>query len=216
MSELDWRVVTITAWPTSETERPRDHPFRIVRKATPGCVKSSKWGVDWPATTRLLGRELKHLKATRIRLQMWVQDRDIRVDGWIRGDARPWKPGVILSFESKYGPLSYPCDAFSDWRANIRGIALALEALRKVDRYGVTKRGEQYTGWKQIAAAAGEGRADPYEVIGAACGLTAEVVRANPRRARRRALASVHPDVAGGSAKAFGRVVDALEEIGAA
>jgi hypothetical protein len=39
------------------------------------------------------------------------------------------------------------------WQANVRAIALALEALRAVDRYGVTKRGEQYQGWTALPAA---------------------------------------------------------------
>src|SRR5579863_10251967 len=46
--------------------------------------------------------------------------------------------GIILTFNSKHGPLSYPCDKYSNWQANLRAIALSLEALRAVDRYGVT------------------------------------------------------------------------------
>lgn len=42
------------------------------------------------------------------------------------------------------GHLSYPCDTFTTLQDNLRVIALALEALRMVDRYGVTRRGEQY------------------------------------------------------------------------
>lgn len=39
-----------------------------------------------------------------------------------------------------------------DWQINLRAIALGLEALRKLDRYGITSRGEQYTGWRAIEA----------------------------------------------------------------
>ena len=56
----------------------------------------------------------------------------------------------VYSYQSKHGPLSYPCDAFDDWQDNVRAIALALEALRTVDRYGVTKRAEQYRGWQSL------------------------------------------------------------------
>jgi hypothetical protein len=38
------------------------------------------------------------------------------------------------------------------WQANVRAVALAMQALRAVDRYGVTKRGEQYVGWKALGA----------------------------------------------------------------
>lgn len=142
---LDWRVVPIERWPGEPTKRRQEHRFRT----------GSRRGVNWSATTDLLARELEHLRAKNILLQMAVTPRDIRKDGWIRGDARPHHPGVILTFDSKFGPLSYPCDTYFDWQANVRGIALALEALRAVDRYGVTRRGEQYTGWAQLPPAGG-------------------------------------------------------------
>ena len=65
-------------------------------------------------------------------------------------NARPKNPAVVISFNSKHGPLRYPCDRFDDWQDNIRAIALSLEALRTVDRYGVTSRAEQYRGWQQL------------------------------------------------------------------
>ncbi len=85
-------------------------------------------------------------------IQAYVEDRQIRNDGMLYANARPARPGIILSFESKHGPLSYPCDTFNDWQANLRAIAMSLEHLRAVDRYGVTKRGEQYAGWKSLPA----------------------------------------------------------------
>jgi hypothetical protein len=57
-----------------------------------------------------------------------------------------------VSFESRHGPLEYATDVFDDWQDNVRAIALGLEALRRVDRYGIAKRGEQYRGWKQLEA----------------------------------------------------------------
>jgi hypothetical protein len=64
---------------------------------------------------------------------------------------------VILSFDSKHGPLSYPCDRYTQWQDNVRAIALSLEALRSVDRYGVTRRAEQYCGWQRLPGAGGNG-----------------------------------------------------------
>lgn len=147
---MDWKVVPIRQWPGPLTADRRRHPFRVSRQRSWG--RGSEHGVDWSGTVDLLDRELFQLDAENVVLQMAVTDRDIRNDGWIRANARPEHPGVILTFDSMHGPLSYPCDTFEDWQANVRAIALALEALRKVDRYGVTKRGEQYTGWKAIPA----------------------------------------------------------------
>jgi hypothetical protein len=44
-------------------------------------------------------------------------------------------------------------------RMNARAIALGLEALRKVDRYRITKRGERYTGWSALPPATPMGAA---------------------------------------------------------
>jgi hypothetical protein len=44
--------------------------------------------------------------------------------------------------------LVYATDACEDWRHNIRSIALGLEALRAVDRYGISRRGQQYAGFR--------------------------------------------------------------------
>jgi hypothetical protein len=212
MTDLDWRVVPIERWPGERTKERRDHRFRISYEASWG--RGSRSGVDWRATTNLLARELEHLSAKDILLQMAVGDRDIRNDGWIKANARPSHPGVILTFESKYGPLSYPCDTFTDWQANVRAIAKALEALRMVDRYGVTRRGEQYRGWKQLPPAGGSTATMTAEV---AANLIADVIMAEVgvspeelldnvgdfRQAYRDAAKRVHPDTPTGSTTAF-------------
>lgn len=112
--------------------------------------RRAQFSAQWKSTLSLLGRELDHLGRKNVVIQVALIERDIRLDGFPRANARPDHPGVIVSLDSKYGPLSYPCDTFTTWQDNLRGIALALDALRAVDRYGVTKRGEQYTGWKQL------------------------------------------------------------------
>ncbi len=44
--------------------------------------------------------------------------------------------------------LVYATDACEFWQHNVRSIALGLEALRAVDRYGISRRGEQYAGFR--------------------------------------------------------------------
>ena len=110
----------------------------------------SRFGASLSATVETLARELRHLDAKRIVLQLDLRERDIRIDGFPRADARPSSPAVVLAFESKWGALRYATGEFEDWKDNLRAIALSMEALRKVDRYGVSKRGEQYTGWRAI------------------------------------------------------------------
>lgn len=57
----------------------------------------------------------------------------------------------LLSQESAY---QFAVDTYTTWQDNLRAIALGLEALRKVERYGITRGTEQYTGWKMLTARA--------------------------------------------------------------
>jgi hypothetical protein len=116
--------------------------------------RRAQFRAAWPKTIALLNRELAHLQAEDVILQVAMTERDIRLDGYPRANARAEHPGVILAFNSRYGPLKYATDTYDDWQDNIRAIALGLEALRAVDRYGVTKRGEQYRGWQALPAPA--------------------------------------------------------------
>ena len=122
---------------------------------TPVDARRSRWTfkASWSDTIRMLESELLHLAAKRVVIEADFRDQDLRVDGMPRSNARqPEFPGVRIAFDSKYGPLVYATDAHAFWQHNVRAIALSLAALRSVDRYGVTKRAEQYTGWRAIGA----------------------------------------------------------------
>jgi hypothetical protein len=124
---------------------------------------SAEFRASWPDTLACLNDELRHLEAAEPAvIQVDVDEADLRLDGMLRARARVTHPGVVISFGSRFGPLRYATDAYEQrwsgvmpgWQANARAIYLALVALRAVDRYGVSKRGEQYTGWRAIAAPA--------------------------------------------------------------
>lgn len=128
-------------WPGERTKGRRDAQFRAT----------------YPQTLDLLESELSHIHARAGSVIIQVDGLtlgDIRNDGWLRPQ---WKcfvdrPGVIVSFESPKGAISMPCDKFRDWQDNLRAIAKSLEALRMVDRYGVTRGNEQYRGWAKLEA----------------------------------------------------------------
>lgn len=150
----------------------------------------------WTSTVTLLAKELRMHRATRTVLEVDFRERDLRIDGLPRADRRAQSPGVVLSFEARAVPgspaLRYEVARFWDWQDNVRAIALGLEALRAVDRYGVTRRGEQYAGWKQLTSGSG-----PSAERGGALVLEHGSVRA--------ALFATHPD-RGGSAADFADV----------
>jgi hypothetical protein len=143
-----YEIRPLEFWDRPKTDPRRSIPFR------------AKWG----GTLELLAREIELLGGDLIVLQVDVKEGEIRRDGMLAARAKVGFPGVKVSFDSRHGPLTYATDVYEgryngdmpDWQANVRAIALALEALRAVDRYGVTSRGEQYRGWTAIAAAPGE------------------------------------------------------------
>jgi len=167
----------------------------------------------WADTLDLLDRELGHLEAFRVVLQADFRDGEIRLDGWPRADARlPQHPGIILSFESRIGPQRYATDAHAFWEHNVRGVALGLEALRAVDRYGITRSGEQYAGWKQLTAGSGiTTEQAARELVARLSDLngTSDDLRAHYRRA----LVKAHPDH-GGSTDLLASVRDAGRVLG--
>ncbi len=135
---MDYRFVSLENWPGERTRFPTRSKFRA----------------GHGDTLALLDRELRHLKAKDVVIQADCDKTQIRMDGMLYSGARLRTGGIILTFASKFGPLSYPCDKYSDWHDNLRAIALSLEALRSVDRYGVTRRAEQYKGWARLAGPA--------------------------------------------------------------
>ena len=182
----------------------------------------SRFDSSYEQTFDLLERELKAINARNVVLQLALTDADIRRDGKPRASAKPSHPGVILTFEKgiftgvwKYETISMPCDNFTTWMDNLRGIALSLEALRKIDRYGVTQSGEQYTGFAALPASsdamtreeaaafiAEHAQGDPANWL-----LVDPAKRRNAIRAAKRAT---HPDN-GGSNELFLKLKDAVE-----
>lgn len=124
-------------------------------KATPPAARRSRWTfkADWSNTLKLLDRELGYLGARNVVIGCGLREQDIRNDGWPRSGARePSHPGVEVSFDTRHGRLVYATDVCERWEHNVRAIALGLEALRAVDRHGITRRGEQYAGFKALSA----------------------------------------------------------------
>lgn len=146
------------------------YTVRPISDRTPfgGDPRNSPFTVTWKAALDLLDRELWFLDAEDVVLEVDVDERNIRVDGMLRVDAKTKTPAVRLAFDSNQGPLTYATDAFvrpasrakgmeRDWQHNVYAIAKGLEALRLTERYGIIRRGEQYQGFKALPA----GRAMP-------------------------------------------------------
>jgi hypothetical protein len=184
---------------------------------------SGTFRATWQATLDLLLRETEHLGADVIIVQVDVETGELRRDGMLRAGARVRFPGVRVSFDSIHGPLTYATDTYEQrwsgdlpsWQANVRAIALGLEALRAVDRYGVTKSGEQYRGWSAITwGSSGTMSADAAaRLLAEEGGGTAAEIMADPdsrTRAYKRAARKHHPDQ-GGDQERFKKLTEARD-----
>lgn len=120
---------------------------------TPASERRSRYAfkAPWSNTLDLLYHEIVMIGGSNAVIGAAFREADLRLDGLPRSGARaPSHPGIELSFDSAHGRLVYATDVCERWEHNVRSIALGLASLRAVDRYGITRRGEQYAGWRQI------------------------------------------------------------------
>ena len=149
--------------------------------------------------------EIRKLEGRDVRIEAGYALYQLRNDGWPRGGVTPMHPGVVLYFENNDGALCFPCGTYARMEDNMHAIALTLEALRAVDRYGATLAHEQYRGFLALPAPAA---ATNWTVDDAAAWLAARtpwvkttgellVDRDIYRRAYRESAAALHPDRGG-------------------
>lgn len=134
-----------------------DMRFRPLPKwpeKTPLSGQSSRFRTSYIKILDKLEYELNALRASHIFLEAGFDLQQLRNDGWPYNAMTPKHPGVILYFKSKDGDLRFPCGTYNDWNDNLYAIALTLENLRAIDRYGVTLGHQQYLGFKSLAAPA--------------------------------------------------------------
>lgn len=197
---MNYSTRPISTWPGTRT----------------GSRQHSRFKATYGASEDLLMRELQHIGAKDVVLEIDISPSDLRLDGTLRANAKPQGPRVCLYAATKHGPLMMPCDTYWDWRDNVRAIALSLEALRQVDRYGCAARGEQYRGWTAIPAST-----SMTTKVEAAWQLLADILggdtpsprdRAALDRCYRDAAKRAHPD-AGGTEEGMAAVNRARETI---
>lgn len=186
----------------------------------------SLFTVKWSQVLDLLEREYDELRGKHLVIEVDVPERQIRNDGMLRSDAKATSPAVRVAFDSKHGPISLATDRFvrqsyrvgpgDDWQHNVYAIAKALEALRMVDRYGVSRSGEQYRGYKQLGAGGGVVASGmttdlAFEIIAREAGTSVAWARSNLRGFARQARANAHPDRNDGDRSRYDAVDQAVQ-----
>lgn len=169
----------------------------------PSQRERSPFSAPWAQTRDLLLREADHLAASLVVVELDLQRGDLRQDGEIRANARLGSGKVRVSLDTRHGAMRFACDRYHDgamsWKANARAVALTMEALRTVGRYGAVHTAEQYRGFLAIEAAPpGEfDNADEALRWGRSKAGAALVGEVTPKAAYRAAARLLHPDVGG-------------------
>lgn len=189
----------------------------------PGRTRSSLWkpgrspfkGHNWARIETRLLDEIGRINGRDVTIALDIRNPGhFRQDGGIRSDARPVTSRVVVSFTRPDGRrLVFPCDAYAFWQDNVWAIQLSLEALRAVDRHGVTVGNQQYEGFAQLPAGGnGKMSVEAARTLLAELSGFEETALAFPSVftvAVRSARAKAHPD-AGGSTDRFQKLQEAI------
>lgn len=175
------RYQSIDQFPQERTETPR----------------RARFGSTWTQTERLLIDEASKLDDdgywSDVIIALDADTTEFRADGaGLLASAKLRSQAVVVYVDD--ASVSFPCDTFDHWRDNVRAVALTMERLRAIERYGVAKGGQQYTGWKALPATAMPAATDPIAILCDVLGWTPEAVRADLKRAIAKARISTHPD----------------------
>lgn len=162
---------------------------------------SARWAGD-TGTRDLLLKEADQLGATLVVVELDLRREDLRQDGEIRANARLGSGKVRISLDTKHGPMRFACDRYHagtlSWQANARAIALTMEALRTVERYGAVHTAEQYQGFLAIEQTPPEGFGTADEALRWLSKVTGLPAEQTPMQTLYRAAAKrLHPDTGG-------------------
>jgi len=138
----------------------RFSPQPWTRPATPKTQrKHGNFRTSYTRTLEKLQYELEKIGATEILFECSFHANQIRLDGWPKANQSPEYNGIAVSFNHpEVGRVEYVTDRYFLWQDNLHAIALTLEALRGVERWGVVASGQQYTGFKAIESGNGSRR----------------------------------------------------------
>lgn len=179
------------AWPTGWVRTLRNRRLR--------AAFSTKQAVDGRVSvavaTARLEAELDRLGAKNAVLSTNVS---LRLDGRPRSDQEPDDRGAAVYFSFKGRATVFACDRWDRVADNIAAIAAHIDAIRRMDRYGVGSVEQALAGYKALPA---DSAADWRQVFGFTPGSvpTADALDA----AYKRLAKERHPDVGGSDEAMF-------------
>jgi hypothetical protein len=151
-------------------------------------TRARKTALTVSDAARRLEGELDRLGATEALLST---NQKLRIDGTPRSDlSDPADVGAAVYFELKGKPLCLACDRWTRLADNIAALAQHIDALRRIERYGVGRLQQAFAGYALLPASP----SDWWIVLDVGRDATIAQIEDAYRRLARQA----HPD-AGGS-----------------
>lgn len=111
--------------------------------------KKRSTAVNMATATERLERELDRLGATSPVLSTNVT---LTLSGRPRGDEQPGDPGAAVYFRFKGKATVLACDRYARVADNIAALAAHIDALRRIERYGVGTIEQALAGYKALPA----------------------------------------------------------------
>ena len=107
---------------------------------------------SWEAGIKEVRAELGRLGATDVTISMNIRMKSEATP--YAGQVHPKDRGIAVYFKLKGEFRCLPCDKFATMGDNFHAIALTIEAMRALDRYGVGKSQQSFDGFKALPAVA--------------------------------------------------------------
>lgn len=176
-------------------------------------VKGSK-RITLPTARERLADQLQRLDAVSVVVST---NMELTRYGEPRADRKPPDdPGVAVYFELHGKDRVLACDRWDSVAGNIAAIANHIDAIRRVDRYGVGTLDQAFAGYDALPPPGANNRPPWRKVLGLDERLA--VSRADIEASYRAAAKQLHPDMPGGSHQAMAQLNEArdaaLAEIG--
>lgn len=130
-------------WPLGWTRTPPS-------KRRTGHFKDHRSWIGIPAAVTRLQRELDRLGAADLTLSSNLRP---RLDGGVvANQGEPVDPGAAVYFRFKGRATVFACDTYRRLANNIAAIAAHVDALRRIDRYGVGSIEQALAGYRALPA----------------------------------------------------------------
>jgi len=142
---LQWPL----GWPRKRYGQRKVANFSMTRDRGDQGVQKRITAVSMEVATERLERQVDFIGGTNPVLSTNVP---INMRGIPRGDTNPADPGAAVYFGVKGRATVLACDSFTRVADNIAGLAAHLDALRRIDRYGVGSLEQALAGYKALPA----------------------------------------------------------------